>query len=184
MNKFKKIICTFFALLMVVSAGTVAVNAGSAYQTYVYDVYGEPLYSPDAYTATQTVDSRYMGLELALKNPNDMLTDEAGNVYIADTDNDRIVVLDRYYKLKFTVSTFNNEHGVPDKLTKPEGLFVTEPNEKYKTRMIWVCDTGANRIVLFDEAGEFVRVIEVHSSNKITRCVPCCLIAKTCQTLL
>ena len=42
MNKFKKIICTFFALLMVVSAGTVAVSAGSAYQTYVYDVYGEP----------------------------------------------------------------------------------------------------------------------------------------------
>ena len=165
MNKFKKIICTFFALLMVVSTGALVVNAGSAYQTYVYDVYGQPMYSPDAYTATQTVDSRYMGLEVALKNPNDMLTDEAGNVYIADTDNDRIVVLDRYYKLKFTISTFSNDHGVPDQLVKPEGLFVTEPNEKYKTRMIWVCDTGANRIVLFNEEGEFVRVIEEPESN-------------------
>ena len=165
MNKFKKIICTFFALLMVISAGSVAVGAGSAYQTYVYDVYGEPLYSPDAYTASQTVDSRYMGLETAISNPGDMLTDEAGNVYIADTDNDRIVVLDRYYKLKFTVSSFSNEQGVPDKLSKPEGLFVTEPNEKYKTRMIWVCDTGANRIVLFNESGEFVRVIEEPESS-------------------
>ena len=165
MNKFKKIICAFFAVLMVVSAGAMAVSAGSAYQTYVYDIYGEPLYSPDAYTADKTVDSRFMNLEVPLKNPSDMLTDDAGNVYIADTDNNRIVVLDRYYKFKFAVSTFNNEHGVPDQLTKPEGLFVTEPNEKYKTRMIWVCDTGANRIVLFDEMGEFVRVIEEPEST-------------------
>ncbi len=165
MKKMKKILCTFFALLMVVSAGSVAVSAGSAYQTYVYDVYGDPLYSPDAYTATQTVDSRYMGLETPITNPGDMVTDDAGNIYIADTDNSRIVVLDRYYKLMYTVSAFSNGQGVPDKLTKPEGIFVTEPNEKYKTRMLWVCDTGANRIVLFNEAGEFVRIIEEPESS-------------------
>ncbi len=165
MNKFKKIVCTFFALLMVVSAGSVAVSAGSAYQTYVYDVYGDALYSPDAYTASEVVDSRYMGLETSIANPGDMVTDEAENVYIADTDNNRIVVLDRYYKVRYTISTFSNEQGVPDGLTKPEGLFVTEPNEKYKTRMIWVCDTGANRIVLFNEDGEFVRIIEEPESS-------------------
>ncbi len=165
MKKFTKIVCTFFALLMVLTAGVVVTSAGSAYQTYVYDVYGDPLYSPDAYTAIQTVDSKYMGLETPLTNPGDMLTDGSGNVYIADTDNSRIVVLDRYYKLKFTISKFSNDQGVPDGLTAPEGVFVSEPNEKYKTRMIWVCDTGANRIVLFNEEGEFVRIIEEPESS-------------------
>ncbi len=175
MKKFKKIVCTFFALLMVVTSACVVASAGSAYQTYVYDVYGDPLYTPDAYTAIQTIDSDYMGLmtyvegenenPVAIANPGDMLTDEAGNVYIADTDNNRVVVLDRYYKLKKIISTFSNDQGVPDGLLAPEGVFVSEPNEKYATRMIWVCDTGSNRIVLFDEDGEFVRIIEEPESS-------------------
>ncbi len=165
MKKFSKILCTFFALLMVLTAGVVVTSAGSAYQTYVYDVYGLPLYSPDAYTAIQTVDSKHMGLETPLTNPGDMLTDNSGNVYIADTDNHRIVVLDRYYKLKFTIAKFSNDQGVPDGLVAPEGVFVSEPNEKYKTRMIWVCDTGANRIVLFNDKGEFVKIIEEPESS-------------------
>ncbi len=167
MKHYKKILCTFFALVMLVSACCITASAGSAYQTYVYDVYGDPLYSPDAYTALLTVDSTYMGLdeEMPLANPGDMLTDDSGNVYIADTDNNRIVVLDRYYKLKFTISTFSNDQGVPDSLAAPEGLFVSEPNEKYAERLIWVCDTGSNRIVVFHEDGEFFRIIEEPESS-------------------
>ncbi len=165
MKKFSKIICAFFALLMVLSCVVVTTSASSAYQTYVYDVDGDAMYSPDAYTADQVIDSGYMGLDTPITNPGDMLTDESGNVYIADTDNNRIVVLDRYYKVKFTISNFSNEQGVPDYLLRPEGVFVSEPNEEYKTRMIWVCDTGFNRIVLFDEEGNFVRIIEEPESS-------------------
>ena len=43
MKKFSKILCTFFALLMVVSAFCVTAGASSAYQTYTYDVDGNPL---------------------------------------------------------------------------------------------------------------------------------------------
>ena len=154
MKKFNKILCTFFALLMILTAACVTANAGSAYQTYVYDVYGEALYSPDAYTAINSVGSDYMGLELPIENPGDMLTDDAGNVYIADTGNNRIVVLDRYYKVKFTIDVFSNDQGVPDSLSAPQGVFVSEPNSKYD-KLIWVCDTGSNRIVVFDEEGNF-----------------------------
>ena len=57
MKKFNKILCTFCALLMVLTAACITASAGSAYQTYVYDVYGEALSSPDAYTAISTIDS-------------------------------------------------------------------------------------------------------------------------------
>ena len=164
MKKFNKILCTFFALLMILTAACVTANAGSAYQTYVYDVYGDALYSPDAYTAINSVGSDYMGLELPIENPGDMVTDEAHNVYIADTGNNRIVVLDRYYKVNFTIDEFSNDQGVPDRLTAPQGVFVSEPNEKYG-KLIWVCDTGSNRIVVFDEFGNFQRIVEEPESS-------------------
>ncbi len=164
MKNLNKILCTFCAILMVLTAFCVTASAGSAYQTYVYDVYGEALYSPDAYTAINSVGSDYMGLELPIENPGDMVTDEAGNVYIADTGNNRIVVLDRYYKVNFTISEFSNDQGVPDKLTAPQGVFVSEPNEKYG-KLIWVCDTGSNRIVVFDELGNFQRIVEEPESS-------------------
>lgn len=164
MKKFNKILCTFFALLMVLTAACVTAGASSAYQTYVYSVKGKALYSPDAYTAINSVGSDYMGLELPIENPGDMVTDEAGNVYIADTGNNRIVVLDRYYKVNFTIDEFSNDQGVPDRLTAPQGVFVSEPNEKYG-KLIWVCDTGSNRIVVFDELGNFQRIVEEPESS-------------------
>ena len=164
MKKFSKILCTFFALLLVVTSFCVTAGAGSAYQTYTYDVYGDALYSPDAYTAILSVGSDYMGLELPIENPGDMITDEIGNVYIADTGNNRIVVLDQYYKFKFAITTFSNDQGVPDSLAAPQGVFVSEPNEKYG-KLIWVCDTGSNRIVVFDEEGNFQRIIEEPEST-------------------
>ena len=57
MKKFSKILCTFFALLMIVSCFCFTAGASSAYQTYTYDIKGKPLYSPDAYTAILSVGS-------------------------------------------------------------------------------------------------------------------------------
>ncbi len=160
----KKILCLVFAVVMVATTLVVPTAAGSAYQTYVYDIDGDPLYSPDAYTAIKSVNSDDMGLEVPIETPGDMLTDLAQNVYIADTGNNRIVVLDRYYKVKFTISTFSNDQGVPDSLSAPQGVFVSEKNDKYD-KLIWVCDTGSNRIVVFDEFGEFVKIIEEPESS-------------------
>ncbi len=165
MTHTKKILCILFAVLMVVSCCAVTAGASSAFQTYVYDIYGKPLYSPDAYTAISAVDSKAMGLDIPLENPGDMVTDPDQNVYIADTGNNRIVVLDRYYKVKFYITNFSNDQGVPDFLTGPQGVFVSEPNSKYPERLIWVCDTGSNRIVVFDAEGNFQRVIEEPESS-------------------
>ncbi len=160
----KKILCLVFAVMMLASALVISTSASSAYKTYVYDIYGNAMDSPDAYTALKTVDSDFMGLETPIKTPGDMITDQAMNVYIADSGNNRIVVLDRYYKVKNIISEFSNDQGVPDSLSEPQGVFVSEANEKYG-KLIWVCDTGASRIVVFDEFGEFVKVIEQPESS-------------------
>ncbi len=158
MKKFTKILCLIFAFVMVASAMTAVASAGSAYQTYTYSIAGYPLLSPDAYTPDTVIDSEYMGLTTPISGASDLLTDDQNNVYIADTKNNRIVCLDRYFKLRFEISEFKNGQGVKDKFSEPEGVFVTEKN-------IWVCDTGASRLVVFDREGNFDRIIDAPEST-------------------
>lgn len=149
MKKLTSVLALLFALILLLA---VPVSASSAYQTYTYSIYGEALYSPAAYTPEKSVDSAYMGLTTAIDDPRDLVVDDEYNVYIADGKNNRIVCLDRYYKVKFEITTFVNEYGVPDELTSPSGLFVTKDR-------IFVCDTDANRIVTFDRNGNYLAII-------------------------
>ncbi len=151
MKNIIRVIALVFAAMMLFA---VPISAAKPYQTYTYSIDGLPLNSPDAYTPVMTVDSAYMGLSKAFDDPRDLFVDDEGNVYLVDAKNNRVIVLDRYYKLKFTIGekTFINDQGVPDELTSPSGVFVTED-------IIYVCDTDANRIVTFDHKGNFIKII-------------------------
>ncbi len=114
------------------------------YTTYTYDIDGNYVESPHAYVPDRIVDSEDMGLATALNTPTDIISDEDGNLYIADPNNNRFVVLNSDYTLNLTVSRFLNDQGVPDGFEKPRGLFV-------KDEEIFVCDTENNRIVVFNK---------------------------------
>ncbi len=157
MKRITSVLLVVLSLVMIVSAMTVGAGASSAYQTYTYSISGTALYSPDAYSANKSVDYTAMGLDQNLNNPGDMVTDAQNNVYIADTGNNRILVLDRYYSFKFAISTFINEQGNEDGLAAPQGVFVTDEN-------IWVCDTDKNRIVRFDREGNFQKIMDAPES--------------------
>ena len=151
----KKIISVLCIVLALVTLLAIPASASSAYQTYTYDIGGKARYSPDAYAAYNSIDAAGMGLdELGLSNNTaDLVTDEDMNVYIADAGNNRIVALDRYYRVKFYISTFINEQGIDDSLSAPQGVYVTADR-------IWVCDTGKARIVVFDRQGKFIKTIK------------------------
>ena len=143
----KKLITIVAAVLLLVTLAVIPVSA-KAYQTYTYSYDGFALYSPDAYLPITNgiVDSMTIGMEnlggVAIKNPCDLEVDEDGNVYIADSDNDRIVILDRNFRFKGIISNFENENLIADKLDNPKGVYVTP-------EMIYVCDTDNSRIVTF-----------------------------------
>ncbi len=155
MKKLISVIAFVFAMVLLLAA---PVGAVKSYQTYTYSIDGYALYSPDAYTPIKMIDSTYMGLPSVIDDPGDLVVDDKDNVYIADSGNDRIIVLDRYFKLKFTISKFTNDEGVPDSLNNPKGVFVTSDR-------IFICDTDQNRIVTFDRDGNFLRVIPQPESN-------------------
>ena len=179
MKRITAVICVIFAILMAVA---LPAGASSPYQTYTYSINGKALYSPDAYTPAKSIDSAYMGLDdeailnkyhsglssedrekrKTLSSPSDIEVDDEMNVYIADAENNRIVVLDRYYKVKFIISNFINDQGVPDSLKNPQGVFITSDKlvgTKQVQGRIFVCDTDSSRILTFDRDGNFLSVI-------------------------
>lgn len=161
MDYMKNMKKTFLLLVLtaVIAALAVMPAYAAAYSTYTYSIDGEPLPSPDAYTPVMQVDSAYMGLEKPIDTAKDLVCDKDGNVYIADTGNSRIIVLDRYFKLKFTFGeSFINSNGVDDCLNGARGIFVTDD-------YIYIADTENNRIVIFDHKGEYVRHLEAPQSS-------------------
>lgn len=155
MKKLSTIILLVLVALMVFS---VPMSAASPYQTYTYSIDGIARYSPDAYVPLQVLNSTSLGLSTAFDDPRDLFVDEDQNVYIVDAKNNRVICFDKYFNQKFIIKNFTNEHGVPDYFSAPSGVFVTED-------YIYVCDTDANRIVMFDRDGKYVKIIPQPESN-------------------
>ena len=181
----KKAISIIAIVLVLMTVFALPASAAASYHTYTYSIDGEALRSPDAYVPSKEVDAAYMGLtdlvkmrELypdlseedlikkiegeKLKTPTDIEVDENNNVYIIDRDNNRLIVLDSYYKIKFIIDTFENAIGNADKLKSPQGVFISETKDVNGVTIegkIYVCDTGNGRIVVFDKNGEFISEI-------------------------
>lgn len=121
------------------------------YTSYTYDFWGEAVPAPQAYLPVRFIRGADLGVG-PLNSPNDIHVSPAGNIYIADTGNNRIVALDRDWQLIRVIEEF--EHlGAVDRFSQPRGLFVTEDE------MLYVADTGKGRIVQFDADGALVRVV-------------------------
>ncbi len=148
-NIIKAAAVVFAVLLMLAPAAA----SYYSYQSYTYDINGNYMESPDAYVPDEIVTSETMGVSPALENPSDLFVDDKQNVYIADAGNNRIIVLNKRYKLRYYIEKFVNSQGIQDKFNNPQGVFVTENN-------IYVCDTDNNRIVIFDRDANFVKVVE------------------------
>lgn len=157
-KKFLRFFVLVCALLMLLP-----LNAFAAipYSTYTYSIDGLVLDSPDAYVplGSSAYNFTAMGLDKDLSAPSDIEADKEGNIYITDKGNNRIVVLDKYYKLKDNgyIEKFVNADGVEDSLDTPTSTFVVDSGDY---RGLYVCDKGNKRIVVFDqETLEFKRAI-------------------------
>ena len=168
MKKLTKIL--ILSLAFVLLFGVVYSSAYVAYDTYTYSISGKQMLSPTAYSTNTSITSTDMGLKdkfggLQLNDAEDVVTDELGNVYIADAGNNRIVVLNKYYKVTNVIDTYYDDAGREVKFNHPEGVFVTDPNKTADgSSYIYVCDTKNQAIVVYDREFNYVKTFTAPSS--------------------
>ncbi len=144
-----KAMTAFVSLAMVSLTMPTAYAASPSYQ---YSYWGDTVAAPAPYYATQLWDGS--GSEAGnLLEPRDLFVTSDRLIYVLDSGNRRIVVLDEHLQLLRTIQDFTNE-GRQDQFADPQGIFVTDDKQ------IYVADTGNNRIVHLDDTGNVVKIID------------------------
>lgn len=150
----KKLSCVLAIVLVLCSLFVLVPSAEEAYDTYTYSIDGEKLLSPDAYSAkdmNKPLTSKEMGLSENLGKATDIVSDQDGNVYIADPEKGRIVVLDKNYRAIQIITEYTDENGAKQKFSSPYGISITDSRytPDYKSH-VYVCDSKTKKIVCFE----------------------------------
>ena len=158
----KKAICILFAVVAVTLSFSSAFamdnyNVNVPYKSYTYDLQNNPLEVPAPYVPEKTLTG--MDLQVgSMKDISDIYYDKIEkHIYITDTGNNRIVILDENYKLVSILSTFIND-GKTDQFNLPSNVFV-------KDDTVYITDTGNSRILCFDK--NTIKLTRVFGKPKI-----------------
>ena len=135
----KYIICLLIITLIYVPVAQVSAESDS--YTYSYEYFGLQLESPDAYTPTALL----LGSDLEIgdfTNPKSLFVRDE-YLYIVDSGNNRIVVVDRYFGLIRIVDKVMN-NGEEITFLNPSDVYVDVNGDLY------ICDTDNNRVLHTD----------------------------------
>lgn len=153
-NILKKLTASLFAAaVLATTAGGTAFAEELPYDTYNYTYWEDIALTPAAYVPTGTVTGANLGTD-NFGEPQDLCIAPDGLIYVADTRNNRIVVLDE--KLTETVRVIDgfDRDGTRDSFNAPYGVCVSENMQLY------VADSNNKRIVVLTPEGEFIKIID------------------------
>lgn len=172
----KAILKTFISLIVVLclsvslTVSAVQQKTGSAqsgeipYQSYTYWVdYNTnektPVYSKPMYSVNQIISAEMLGAD-ENSRLSDVTADESGNVYILDSGNSKVFVLDKSYNL---INTLEDIKYGENKLvfTDAQGIFVD------KNGIVYIADTENSRVICMDKNGIVNNLLLLPESNLI-----------------
>ncbi len=150
----KKVICLMLAILLVLTSSVVTVFAAQPDRTYTYedDKTYQPVPSTNAYQVKIIVDEAVMGTT-QLNNPRDIFVGDNDHVYVLDSGNCRILILDENYKCVKELSEFKYKEEVLTLAEGAQGLFFRESNQ-----MLYIADTENDRVIVSDLEGNVKNV--------------------------
>lgn len=154
LNVFKRIAASVLtAMMLCLTIGEVALAEELPYDTYNYNYREDIVYTPAAYVPNGSVTGLSVGTT-AFKEPRDLCVAPDGLVYVADTGNNRIVVLnEEMTEVIRLIEGFDND-GAADTFNQPYGVCVSENMELY------VADSMNKRVVVLTPEGEFIKIID------------------------
>ncbi len=145
MKKFSKILSGLLACLVLVGSFSTGVYAKADDNYVTGDTkYRQPV--PRAYNVVNVINNigNYEDDKAYFNNPQDIFIDAYDNIFLVDTNNNRIIRMDPNCQ---TTGIF---YGPDMAFNLPEGIYVDADGDMY------VADTGNKRVVHMDSEGNFV----------------------------
>ena len=156
MKQLKFILC--LVLLACLAFGNAFAADSLPYDCYNYDHWNNILYTPAPYVPDGLVSGatlRFEGAPVgAFRNPQDLCVSPDGDVYIADTGNNRIVVLAQDLKTVRRIVTGFEAEGAAQTFSAPSGVAISEKHRLY------IADSLNRRIVVLEPDGTFVKYVK------------------------
>ncbi len=142
----RRILCLILSTLLLVSEpiGATAVP----YKGYNY--YSQEKYAPApaAYVPDRYVTGTDMGAG-PLKDPTDLFVADNGLLYVLDSGNNRILILNTDFNLVEVIAS-GRRGSVEEPFNMPSGISMSRQG------VLYVADTGNNRVIGLDSAGNIV----------------------------
>ena len=125
-SNFKRCLCLGAVLLLggCLSFGAAALTEEAPYYSYRYDHWGTPVETAQTYLPETVISGDSLGCG-AMKLPTDLAVTSDNHVYILDSGNGRVLVLDDSLRLQ-DILLPTNEAGEPLALSEPSSLFISE----------------------------------------------------------
>lgn len=165
----KKIIAVILLLALMLAGNSrtavYAMNTEDAH--YTYDFWGEVLKSIPAFELAYTIDGNKM--DIPVSGIDDVATG-GGRIFLIDTQESRMNVFDGEFQYVTSVKLLRgedkkivlDENGGQVALKNPEGVWFHESQNE-----IFIADTGAERIVVLDGDGYFLKRIITRPDNMV-----------------
>ena len=161
MKKYTRIAALILCCILMIPVLSVPAGASSEvpYQTYTFDRWGNATPAPNGYLPTRSIGGAQLGCG-NFSNAADMFYSRAlGRIFIADSGNNRILILREDFTLETELSELTRDSGESYALSNPQGIFVRDDGSLY------ICDTGNQDIVVCDLEGRIQSILPRPESN-------------------
>ncbi len=150
MKKHLKIAVVFVIVLIMLALPCSALSQDTS---YMYDGNNKSYTAPVAYAASRIISGTDMGTT-PLGGPEDLYVDKNGTIYIADTKNNRIVVLNSNFEFIREITEYKDGDTVGT-LKGPRGVFlfdnqIKEGENSADDDLLFICDTDNHQILALD----------------------------------
>lgn len=152
-------------ILSVMPAVAAAETTAVPYNTYAYWDKGENNREAVEIREVYEVVTKFKGFDLGIENfelPGDIDCDKDGNLYILDSDNSRIVVVDSNMKLLRVIEA-PVQNGETLDFTGASGIYLKDDGS------IYLADTNGKRIIVFNADGTLKQVIGLPEAKVIPK---------------
>ncbi|HWT76827.1 MAG TPA: hypothetical protein VN258_19175 [Mobilitalea sp.] len=149
----KSIVAVFFCFTVLLLFPSITVQAENNMYTYTYDYWGVERESPDAYEAERLVTGDDLSIG-DFKDPQGMFVKD-NRIYICDTGNNRIVILEKVNDEITLIDQFSEFTGdtAVNTFSGPQDIYVTDSGDMY------ICDTNNQRVVQLSSDKKFIKAM-------------------------